>query len=460
MRNSIKSKVIHRQDDDSLRRRIAKLEAENRLLSNEMAEIRDLLDGSVQGIMIHRDYKPLYANAAFAAILGYSGPAEIMQIGTTLSLFAEEEREKAQTIAEARRQGGDAPDHYEYQGLRKDGSLVWLSNTVRVVNWDGAPAIQSTITDISLRKQAEEAQRASEERFRNLVEGSLQGILVMKEDRTVFANGAAATIFGYGSPAEMIDTPMSERVAPREMERINGYYDARLRGEEPPGEYEYEGVKQDGSPVWIHVMVNTTLWEGELASQTTLFDVTERKRAMETLRESEQRFKDFSEVASDWLWETDQNFLFNYISDRFEEATGLAAKTVLGKTRWGKWRVGSEADGEMWDDHIADMQAHKPFTDLVYSFRDKQGGIRFARVSGKPLYADDGSFRGYRGTGSDITAEMSAITAAELAHSRLIDAIESMPAAFSSSTRTRNYSWSTAIRGKSFPKPPISWFRV
>ena len=110
MRNSSKSKVIHRQDDDSLRRRIAKLEAENRLLSNEMAEIRDLLDGSVQGIMIHRDYKPLYANAAFAAILGYSGPAEIMQIGTTLSLFAEEEREKAQTIAEARRQGGDAPD--------------------------------------------------------------------------------------------------------------------------------------------------------------------------------------------------------------------------------------------------------------------------------------------------------------------------------------------------------------
>ena len=305
MRNSSKSKVIHRQDDDSLRRRIAKLEAENRLLSNEMAEIRDLLDGSVQGIMIHRDYKPLYANAAFAAILGYSGPAEIMQIGTTLSLFAEEEREKAQTIAEARRQGGDAPDHYEYQGLRKDGSLVWLSNTVRVVNWDGEPAIQSTIIDISVRKQAEEA-----------------------------------------------------------------------------------------------------------------------------LRESGQRFKFYTEVASDWLWEMDQNYCFNYFSDRFEDAAGVAAKTLLGKTRWEKWRVASDADAAKWDDHIADIKAHRSFSDFVYSYQDKQGEVRFTRTNGKPVFAEDGKFAGYRGTGSDITAEMSARTAAESAHSRLFDAIESIPAAF------------------------------
>ena len=84
---------------------------------------------------------------------------------------------------------------------------------VRVVIWQGVPAVQSTVFDITERKQSEEAMRHSEERFRHLVEGSIQGIMLHRDGKPIFANQAYAEMYGYDSPEDILGWRTSSKTS-------------------------------------------------------------------------------------------------------------------------------------------------------------------------------------------------------------------------------------------------------
>ena len=87
--------------------------------------------------------------------MGYDSAEEILALESPLLLFVPEEREMILHYGNERVLSGDAPDFYEMQGLRKDGSRIWLENRASVVSWAGQMAIQSVVVDISGRKQVE-----------------------------------------------------------------------------------------------------------------------------------------------------------------------------------------------------------------------------------------------------------------------------------------------------------------
>ena len=148
-------------------------------------DFRVLVDGSIEGVVIHRDNELLYVNEAFAMLLGYE-LAELRALGSVDHIAADHDLDRLLNYRMARLRGEPAPDHYEYQAKRKDGSLVWLANLVRVVNWHGAPAVKSTSIDITKRKLAEAELGESERRYRELVEASIEGIVIISGDRPVF----------------------------------------------------------------------------------------------------------------------------------------------------------------------------------------------------------------------------------------------------------------------------------
>lgn len=129
------------------------------VLQQSAEQFRALTEGSIQGILIQRDFKPLFVNQAYATMLGYAFPADILGLDSVLTLFAPQDRERVATYVRSRLHGEESPTHYEYRGMHKDGSVIWLDNIVRVVDWEDAPALQSTVVDITARKQAEEALR-------------------------------------------------------------------------------------------------------------------------------------------------------------------------------------------------------------------------------------------------------------------------------------------------------------
>ncbi|MGE5145134.1 MAG: PAS domain S-box protein, partial [Candidatus Eiseniibacteriota bacterium] len=145
----------------------------------------------------------------------------------------------------------------------------------------------------------------------------------------------------------------------------------------------------------------------------------------EALRQSEARFRDFADAASDWLWETDAEHRFTFVSTSHGLLLQSALHPAIGRTRWDF--VGADLDDPNWHNHLADMEAQRPFTGFEYSWASPSGTTRWIRVSGRPYYAADGSFAGYRGAATDRTVQRRIEIALEESEERLRALIDNLP---------------------------------
>ena len=139
------------------------------------------------------------------------------------------------------------------------------------------------------------------------------------------------------------------------------------------------------------------------------------------LQESQRRFEDIAEVATDWLWEMDENLRITFVSPRIGEITGFDPTSVLGKTRWEFLEI-DPGQNPHWIQHKADLDAHRPFRNFCYSPTDQNGKTYHFKLNGKPVFDPMGAFRGYRGTGTDLTEELASRCRAREAESQLLQA--------------------------------------
>ena len=160
------------------------------------ARFKNLIEASLQGVSVQRDGKILFVNQAFADIFGYPLDEELFSVSTHM-LIAPHDRERLMFYQTQRAGNRDAPTHYEFDGIRRDGSLVRLLSYVRAVNWDGRPALQSSLIDISEKNRAQAALRASREILRAIVD-AIPAMINAKDDtgRYVMMNQYQAEKFG------------------------------------------------------------------------------------------------------------------------------------------------------------------------------------------------------------------------------------------------------------------------
>ncbi|GAB4353604.1 MAG: hypothetical protein Kow006_18840 [Gammaproteobacteria bacterium] len=155
--------------------------------------------------------------------------------------------------------------------------------------------------------------------------------------------------------------------------------------------------------------------------------VEEHSRTIAALNETKQRFADFASASSDWFWECDAELRFTYLSKRFEQVVGVSVKRVLGKRRDEVANPGDLQQITKWERHRTDLEARRPFRDFVYSIRLKDDDYRWLSISGVPVFDADGTFRGYRGTGRDVTEQVEADRRAEEGLRLLQITIDNMP---------------------------------
>jgi PAS domain S-box-containing protein len=135
-------------------------------------------------------------------------------------------------------------------------------------------------------------------------------------------------------------------------------------------------------------------------------DIEDRRLTEEALRESEQRFRDYTETASDWLWESGPDHKLIRISHQ-PDFVGLYPSAATGRARWDI-ATDVETEPEKWRQHRATHDAHLPFRNFVYRTTSSSGSAVYTQTSGKPIFDAKGNFLGYRGTGNDITAAIRA----------------------------------------------------
>jgi len=132
-------------------------------------------------------------------------------------------------------------------------------------------------------------------------------------------------------------------------------------------------------------------------------------------------------LAADWTWEQDEELRFSFIDGGLELRTTLRAADMIGKRRWEI--DGSSLSDAQWAAHRADLDARRPFRDLLVE-RQVAGGERVSmRVSGEPIFDEQGEFRGYRGVARDVTAELKAQRALTSSERRYRDLFEHLPTA-------------------------------
>jgi PAS domain S-box-containing protein len=325
------------------------------------------------------------------------------------------------------------PFQLTFRIITANGEEKWVWEQGRgVFRSDGElEVLEGFISDITELKQAD-ALRESQRQLSTLM-ANLPGMAYRgpdDEDWSMdFLSAGCKPLTGY-TPEELIKDKVvtyAELVHPDDRDYLWDAVQAALAIKKPY-QVEYRIRSKDGTEKWV--------WEqgcgvfgsdGELqALEGFITDISEQKRAVAALHESIDRFRDVAESTSDWIWEMDDQLRFSYLSERHSELTGIPSENLLGKTRW---ELASDSDSEKWLQHRGVMEQHQPFRDFVYEtwIAHHPGKGHYFKISGLPIHEADGRFKGYRGTGTDITAQMEAESAFRESQRQLSTLMANLP---------------------------------
>jgi len=189
------------------------------------------------------------------------------------------------------------------------------------------------------RKRAEEALRESEENFRTLAEGANDGILIaVGKGIHAYANKRAAEITGY-SVAELLKISIKGLAHPDEFKKIMERYRKRLEGKPVPRQYETIITRKDGKSVPIELTGAKTTWHGQPADIVMIRDITERKRAGEALRESEEGYRTIFGTTGTATVILEEDRTISLANTEFERLSGYSREEIEGKKSWTEFVV-------------------------------------------------------------------------------------------------------------------------
>ncbi len=310
--------------------------------------------------------------------------------------------------------------NYVHSRTHPNGKTVWLSsNAVPVFDDSGDfKGYRGTTKNISVRMSAENARQKSTQILREAIESLEEGFVFYDEnDRLVVANSTYKKMY----PAQIEIQPGIKFEDAIRLSVYAGEVPAAIGNEE---EWITERLKQhrkqaanseqnlsDGR--WVKVSEQRTSDGGTVGIRT---DISELKKTESALRESEEKFRTLAEIGNDWFWQTDSEH--NLVSYRgYREIPGLPKKGATGIPRWENASKRDLLDDEKWARHKLQLNAHEKFRD--FEFELKANPPEWVRVSGDPMFDEDGKFLGYQGIATIITSRKTAEEQLRLAHDQL-----------------------------------------
>lgn len=260
--------------------------AEQALKESE-AKYRLLIEQSLNGILIAQGPTPhiAFVNKTTSDILGYTieelsafSPQQIEM------MVPDEDREQFRRYLRERLEGKDLPPRYEVRAIRKDGNIIWIGVSSRLISYEGKAAVQIMFADITESKRAEETLRESEERFSRLAAAAFEGIGISEEGKIVDLNDQLAKMLGY-ERSELIGKAVLEMVAPESRDLVM----ANMRSENE-GPYVHLTMRKDGSAFPVEIRARSIRYKGRSARVTAIRDINQSKTTEQTLAENQQKF--------------------------------------------------------------------------------------------------------------------------------------------------------------------------
>jgi PAS domain S-box-containing protein len=369
------------RENGELWRRIHELESSEANLRQEKAALeksqeryRLLSTASPDPLfVITNEGRYAYGNAAFAGALGFA----IDEIaGKTLwDVFPKDEADRrfaavTEVIRTGRAQAIEGPVS------RPDGERWYATTIMPAPDQAGLTAsVVCTAKDITDRRLAEEALRQSEEKYRLVVENVGEAIAIIQNGGARFVNSRAVEITGY-SKTELLTTPFDRFLHPDDCQMVLERYGRRVQGEAVPGVYPFRFVTKGGAVKWVELHATVVSWNGMPATLNFFIDITDRRRAEETLRALEDQYRAIFETTGTTMLVADQEMRILLVNRGFEKLVGFSREEVEGKMRWTE-RVHPDDLPAMVERHRL-RREDSALAKKSYEFRlvQRDGGIR------------------------------------------------------------------------------------
>ncbi len=255
------------------------------MLKESEAKYRMLVEQSLQGIIVAQGVPPrvVFANPAMVQISGYS--SEELASRSIECLIHPDERVAFLSRFKELFEGKLEVSVDEGRAIRKDGKTVWIAVSSKRIEYNGQPAVQATLVDITERKEVDGLIRKSEEKFHSLVEETSVaiGICDLKGHFT-YVNKALAELLGY-SVQDLIGRPFRDFLHPKDRGRIIRLFLKIVLLKRPPRDFEFRAVHRDGHVVNLMTRPTRFVAGGKTVGfHAIIVDVTELKKVSEEMQ--------------------------------------------------------------------------------------------------------------------------------------------------------------------------------
>ncbi len=379
---------------------------------------RNLVENSLQAILIIQDFRIVFANQKAADISGYSiKEMKELDINGVKKLIHPEDRNRMFDLMKQRFSGKRVSPKQEFRGIRKNGSVYWIEILASYTNFNGKPALQIVQLDISEKKEAETQASSVENKYVNLVEQSIIGVYIITDNKFTYVNPRFASIFGFDQ-SEMIGkiTP-EEIIHPDDVATVKENLRKRIEGEVQSLHYQFKGLTKKGKTIYVEVHGSRAELDDKIAVIGMLQDITERKETEEKLYLQSTALNS----AANGIVITDTDGIILYANPAFTKLTGYSFDEIIGENprilksgahddNYYKNIWSTISKGEVWDGEIINKR--------------KDGSLYTERQTITPVPGENSEIEYFIAIKSDVTESKKTERALKESEEKLRNIIE------------------------------------
>ncbi|MDP4173997.1 MAG: PAS domain S-box protein [Bacteroidota bacterium] len=358
-----------------------KYKKEERLRENE-ERLRFALEGTNDGLWdINIKTDEVYLSPRGCELLGYK-PSEFFETVKVWSdlIYEEDRSETNEKLLKYQKKESEIFE-VEHRLKTKSGTFKWFLSRGKAVSFDedGNPLrMTGTHTDISQRKEAEEALKESEQRFRTLVENAPVPLTVARNGVTVYSNIIFAKLLGFDNVEEILEKHLGDYIAPECKAMAREIVQKREKGEDAPKNYEITAMRKTGEKVQVYIQTNRIKMPDGLTYTIASFtDLTEYYKMTEALRQSEERLRFVMEGGNlgfwDWNIETDEV----YRNEQWATMLGYTFEELRNTVKQWQDFIHPDDKERAWQSILDLLEGRTKFHKIEYRLQTKSGDYKW-----------------------------------------------------------------------------------
>jgi PAS domain S-box-containing protein len=281
-------------------------------------------------ISVKEGTKYLYTNKHWEKIMGYT--REDLKTLKPIDTVHPDMREMVMDYALKRVQGENVAERYELKAITKTGDIRILDFSSKLIEFAGENALLTTGVDITKLKKIEQNLKESENRYKSLVNHSLDGIFVLQDGKVVFANPAVILTTGYPEN-EVVHREFKDYIHPDDRKEVFEKQRKRLMGESVPP-YDFRIVKKNGEAFWIRFSANLVEWNNKTGILCFASNINERKKAEQRVVRNEHMLSQYIDQSRDAIVLVNEKGRIIAWNKKQEEYSGYAFDEIRHLSIW------------------------------------------------------------------------------------------------------------------------------